>query len=153
MQGMSDFQSDFSICFIVDLLMQHEFCCVNLIGWSRRTWKRIQITPTHLKGLLYMTSWGFLIPYKLWPNPWLPHGQNFLLPHPFTSSLLTSCFKFISVQHWIHFIFHIHGAQAKVCPSGLYMTSRVPRLSATATWHNISPHLFTFDPFTFQAFP
>jgi hypothetical protein len=36
-RGRFDFQSSFDICFIVDLLMEHKFCCVNLIGRSWRT--------------------------------------------------------------------------------------------------------------------
>jgi hypothetical protein len=33
-EGRFDFQSSFCKCFIVDLRMQHNFCCVNLIGRS-----------------------------------------------------------------------------------------------------------------------
>jgi len=48
-QGRSNFQSDFHICFIVDLLVHHESCCVHPIDKSsRRTWKTNQITPTYL---------------------------------------------------------------------------------------------------------
>ena len=36
-RGRFDFESDFCICFIIDLLMQHEFRCVNLHGRSWRT--------------------------------------------------------------------------------------------------------------------
>jgi hypothetical protein len=43
------FQSDFCSYFIVDLLMQHKFCCVNLIGINWRTQKTKQITPTNLR--------------------------------------------------------------------------------------------------------
>ena len=35
-------------CFIMDLLMQHKFCCVDLIGRSWRTWKTNWFTPTYL---------------------------------------------------------------------------------------------------------
>ena len=43
------FQSNFNRCFIIYLVMQHEFSRVNLIGRSWRTWKTSQITPTCLK--------------------------------------------------------------------------------------------------------
>ena len=36
------------VSFIVDSLMRHEFCCVNLLGRSWRTVKTNQITPTYL---------------------------------------------------------------------------------------------------------
>ena len=45
-QGRSNRQYDFRICFIVDLLMQHKPCSVNLISRSWRTWKMNQTTPT-----------------------------------------------------------------------------------------------------------
>ena len=41
-------QSGFCICFIVDLLMQHKLCCVNMIDRSQTTWKTNQITPKYL---------------------------------------------------------------------------------------------------------
>ena len=54
-------------CFIVDLLMQHEFCCVNFIGRSRRTWKN-KLNNTHIPdahiqqfSLLCLTSFSMLI--------------------------------------------------------------------------------------------
>jgi hypothetical protein len=42
------FQYFFGSCFIVDLLMQREFCCVNRIGRSWSTHKMNQVTPTYL---------------------------------------------------------------------------------------------------------
>ena len=33
--------------FIVDLLVQHKFCCINLSGRSSRTWKTTWRTPTY----------------------------------------------------------------------------------------------------------
>jgi hypothetical protein len=39
----------FRKCFIKDLLTQHEFCCVNLIGRSWRTWK----CNTHIPYTLF----------------------------------------------------------------------------------------------------
>ena len=48
-KGSPIFNPVFCICLIVDLLMQHEFCCVNLIGRSWRTQKkRTKTTPTYL---------------------------------------------------------------------------------------------------------
>ena len=49
--GRSDFQSNFCICFIIDLLMQHDLCCINLIGRSWRTWKTNQTTPANIYTL------------------------------------------------------------------------------------------------------
>jgi len=46
--GRSDFKFDFCICFTVDLLMQHELRCVNVISRISRTWKSNRITSTYL---------------------------------------------------------------------------------------------------------
>ena len=46
-QGRSNFQFDFCICFIIDMLLQCDFCCVNLIGRSWRTWKE-ELHDTHM---------------------------------------------------------------------------------------------------------
>ena len=46
--GGPNFQSSLWTCFIVDLLMQHKFCSVNLVGRSWRTCKMNQTTPTCL---------------------------------------------------------------------------------------------------------
>ena len=55
--GRSDFQSDFYKCFIIDLLMQHGFCCVYLIYRTWRTWKTNQITPKYLIFLsIFLTN-------------------------------------------------------------------------------------------------
>ena len=35
-------------CFIVNLLIQCAFCCVNLFGRSWGTWERNLITPTYM---------------------------------------------------------------------------------------------------------
>ena len=40
----------FCRCFIVDVPIQHEFCCVNLNGKRWRTWKTNQITPKYLRS-------------------------------------------------------------------------------------------------------
>ena len=50
-QGRSYFQCHFCICFVANLPLQHEFCCVNMIGKCWRTWKTDQLTPTCLIGL------------------------------------------------------------------------------------------------------
>ena len=41
---------------IVDLLLQHEFCCINLIGGGLRTWTTNHTTPTYLRGYHATTS-------------------------------------------------------------------------------------------------
>jgi hypothetical protein len=46
-QGRSNFQYDFCRCFIVDFLLQCEFCCVDLIGRSWRTRKK-ELHDTHI---------------------------------------------------------------------------------------------------------
>ena len=38
-QGRSDFQVGFCRWFIIDLLLEHKFCYVNLIGRSWRLWE------------------------------------------------------------------------------------------------------------------
>ena len=53
-QGRSDFQYGVCKCFIIDLLMQHEFVCVNEIGRSWRTWKMNQITPAYSRKKQFM---------------------------------------------------------------------------------------------------
>ena len=45
--GRHDFQTTFCICFIIDLLMQHDLCCVNLIGRSCRKMKN-EPNNTHI---------------------------------------------------------------------------------------------------------
>jgi hypothetical protein len=49
-------RSDVYICFIVDSLIQCEFCSVNLISRSWRTWKRNHITPTYLNALARLSE-------------------------------------------------------------------------------------------------
>ena len=43
-------------CFIMDLLMQHKFCCVDLISRSWRTRKTNWFTPTYLVGNITRAS-------------------------------------------------------------------------------------------------
>jgi hypothetical protein len=43
-------------CFIIELLMQHEFHCVNLIGRSWRAWQTNRSTPTYLVYLICQIS-------------------------------------------------------------------------------------------------
>ena len=56
---MSDFQFGSCKCFIIDLLMQPNFCCVNLIGRSWRTSKMNQIIPRLLRVVL-VVRFGYL---------------------------------------------------------------------------------------------
>ena len=56
---MLEFQSGFGKCVNIDLLMQHNFCCGNLIGRSWRTWKTYQILPRLLRGVL-VVLFGYL---------------------------------------------------------------------------------------------
>ena len=65
------FQSKFGSCFIIVLLVQHEFRCVNLIGRSWRTWKLNWITPTYLSvkrtslfGRIVIAYWHGLVTHK-----------------------------------------------------------------------------------------
>ena len=51
-QERSNFQSGFCICFIVDLLMQHKFGCLNPINRSWRT-----LTPQPYIGCPYPCPW------------------------------------------------------------------------------------------------
>ena len=53
-----------SMCFIVDLLMQQSFRCVNVIGRSRRTWTTNQIIPTRLSVNRPKALWKF--PLRAW---------------------------------------------------------------------------------------
>ena len=48
----------FGRCFVLDLLMHHEICCVELIGRSWRTWKTNQITPTDLPYFMLALTEG-----------------------------------------------------------------------------------------------
>ena len=54
-KGRSDFQSNLWRSFIKDLLMQHKFRCVNLIGRSWKTWKNNLLTSTYLTCSWSMT--------------------------------------------------------------------------------------------------
>ena len=65
--GTSDFQSNFCTCFIADLLMQHGFCCVHLIGRSWRTWKANHIHP-NLDNVTFVNRTPWYCYLKLW-NP------------------------------------------------------------------------------------
>jgi hypothetical protein len=51
-QESFEFQSGFCRCFVIDLLMQHEFCCGNLIGRSWRTCKTNQKGYTHTLNII-----------------------------------------------------------------------------------------------------
>ena len=50
-QRGTDVQSSFCWSFILDLLMQHKFRCVNLISRSWRTLKTNRITPAYLSKI------------------------------------------------------------------------------------------------------
>ena len=56
----SNSQPSFCWYFIVDLLIQHKFHCVNLIGRTWRTWKLNRITPKYLLcATMYLVALGF----------------------------------------------------------------------------------------------
>ena len=120
-------RSDFCRCFIVDSLMQHEFCCVNLIGKSWRTWKMNHITPTCLGHPAFLSlkaqlggwmlailevfcKWEYICIEKLagdlslsWGAviPW-PVLPVLLIEYPVTRSpgILVSWWESLSSMHW-----------------------------------------------------
>ena len=72
-----NFQSNLCWCFIIHLLMQHIFHCVNLICRSWRTWKSNQITHTYLRWCLHGPTWNVslmwwmsLIGHMYWSGVW-----------------------------------------------------------------------------------
>ena len=65
-KGRSHLQSSFCLRFIVALLMQYKFRCVNLIGWSWRTWKINQTRPTYPCALFFHHDeliWSFQLSF------------------------------------------------------------------------------------------
>jgi hypothetical protein len=69
----------FCLCFILDLLMQHKICCVNLIGRSRGTYNMYQTTPTYLKSFpcVYMDLISLRMLF-----PWVVSSCNLLVLLP-----------------------------------------------------------------------
>ena len=72
--GRSDFPYDFCWFFIADLLMQHKFHCVNLIGRSWRTRISSGATPTYLiyEAWLIRCEIDQSIGNRVWGYRWLP---------------------------------------------------------------------------------
>ena len=100
-EGGLIFKSGFYSCIIVDLIMQDEFRCVNLIGRIRRTWKTHQITP-HMP---WYESWSSGLPLNALSQGRI-HGiltqvkwrfKNSKVKH--TIALPFWCWKYIQYSH------------------------------------------------------
>jgi len=77
----------FCLCFIIDLLMQHKICCVNLIGRSRGTYNMYQITSTYLKSFPCVWTSSLFACCSL--------GCVLMQPSSLTTSLFLTMYPFI----------------------------------------------------------
>ena len=66
--GEASFGSDFCWCFIIYMLMQQKFRCINLIGVGWGTWKTKQITPTYLSIRQKTAERNYIRPLNYFPS-------------------------------------------------------------------------------------
>ena len=82
--------------FIVDLLVQHKFCCINLSGRSSRTWKTTWRTPTY--PICYI--WWFLSKFEYFKLEYQSKKHANLRQNSTSSSKLTcECPNFSTLAH------------------------------------------------------
>ena len=83
------FSIKFCSYFIIDLLMQHKFRCVNLMGRSWSTWKSNRITPKYLLyAKMYLVALGF------WSGFGKPCDSDYYTLH-------SKSMKFLDLLHMI----------------------------------------------------